>query len=108
MPGRPLDKIKRIADLCEWHKELAVDFDKALPPMYRYNGEADTGDARRDAWADCGSIVMTGAALTKLEAVLRSAAIERAKPRGKPTKYTRVGHDAGKDERIGTPMYADE
>ncbi len=52
MPGRPQDKIKRIANLCEWFTELAADFDKALPPRYRYNGEASTGDARRDAWAD--------------------------------------------------------
>ncbi len=51
---------------------------------------------------------MTGAALTKLEAILRSAAIERAKPRGKLSKYTKVGHNAAPDERIGTPMYADE
>ena len=85
MPGRPHMQIKRIADLVEWHKELSADFDKALPSCYRFNGETDTGDRRRDAWANADRcIVMTGAALTELEAVLRSHAIGRAKPRGKP------------------------
>ncbi len=75
MPGRPQDKIKRIADLVAWHKELAADFDKLLPPMYRFNGVADTGDARRDAWANADRcVVMTGAALVELEDALRDHA----------------------------------
>lgn len=101
MSGNPQAKIKRITDLVEWHKELSADFDKLLPSMYRFNGVASTGDRRRDAWASVDKcVVMTGAALTELEAVLRSAAIVRAKPRGKPK--------AEVDERIGAPMYADE
>ena len=64
---------------------MSTDFDKLLPPTYRFNGEASTGDRRRDAWANADRcVVMTGAALSELERVLRSAAIERAKPRGEP------------------------
>ncbi len=85
MAGKPQVKLRNVANLCEWFTELAVDFDTLLPPCYRFNGEASTGDARRDAWSNADKcIVMTGAALTELEAVLRSDAIERAKPRGKP------------------------
>ncbi|MEE9128544.1 MAG: phage integrase SAM-like domain-containing protein [Phycisphaerales bacterium] len=56
MPGNPQAKIKHIANLVEWHKELSADFDKALPPIYRFNGVTSTGDARRDAWANAGSV----------------------------------------------------
>ena len=85
-------QVKRIADLAEWHKELSADFDKALPSCYRFNGETDTGDRRRDAWANADKlIVQTGAALTELERVLRSHAIERSKPRGKSAKHVEVG-----------------
>ncbi len=101
MPGNPERKIKLVSNLVEWHKELSLDFDKALPSIYRFNGVASTCDARRDAWANADRcVVMTGAALELLERVLRSAAIERAKPRGRPKEKV--------DERIGTPMYADE
>ena len=106
MPGNPEAKIKRIADLVEWHKEFSTAFDRLLPHIYRFNGETHTGDARRDAWADADRcVVMAGAALVKLEAVLRSDAIQRAKPRGKAT-YVKV--EAEVDEGIGTPMYSDE
>ncbi len=44
MPGNPEAKIKRIADLVEWHKELSDDFDKALPNIYRFNGVTDKPD----------------------------------------------------------------
>ncbi len=109
MAGTPERKIRLVAGLVEWHKELSNDFRKLLPGMYRYRGVNNSGDARRDAWSNCDRLIATTAkALTELERVLRTAAMERAKPRGNPPKYTRVGRDAGKDERIGTPMYVDE
>ena len=91
MPGNPQAKIKRVTDLAEWHRELSSDFDRLLPSCYRFNGVASTGDARRDAWANADRcVVMTGAALTELESVLRSDAIQRAKPRGEPSTYVKV------------------
>lgn len=109
MPGNPQAKIKHIANLCEWFTELAAEFDKVLPHIYRFNGVESTGDRRRDAWADADRlIVMAGAALTKLEAVLRSAAIQRALPRGRASTCAKVEDDAEPDKRIGAPMYADE
>ncbi len=101
MPGNPEAKIRRIASIVEWHKELSADFDKLLPSIYRFNGVTSTDDPRRDAWAEADRcVVMTGAALVELERVLRSDAIRRAKPRGRPKEKV--------DVRIGTPMYADE
>lgn len=83
MPGNPEAKIKRIADLVEWHKEFSTDFDRLLPHIYRFNGETHTGDARRDAWADADRcVVMAGAALTELESVLRSHIVTSTVNRG--------------------------
>ncbi len=111
MPGKPIPESQRIDKLIERFAVLATEIDDLLPAWYRFNSEASTGDLRRDAWAnaDTKCIVMTGAALTELEAVLRTDAIERAKPRGRAGKYTKVEPDGdAPDERIGTPMYADE
>lgn len=85
MPGRPVTQLKRIANLVEWFSEIAADFDKILPPCYRFDGAAPTGDPRADAWANADRcIITTAAALSELESVLRTQAMLRAKPRGKP------------------------
>ena len=52
MPGNPERKIRLVADLVAWHQELAADFDRLLPRIYRFNGVTDTRDRRRDAWAN--------------------------------------------------------
>lgn len=103
MPGNPQRTIRRIADLVGWHTELAAEFDKALPHIYRFNGVADTGDARRDAWA-CADrdIINAGIALRELERVLRAAAMQRAKPRGKPSTYVKVEADNGQPTSTAT------
>ena len=91
MPGNPEAKIRRIASIVEWHRELSTDFDKLLPPMYRFNGEPSTGDRRADAWSNADKcIVMTGAALTELESVLRSHLVTSTVNRGKRHGYTVV------------------
>ncbi len=75
MPGNPQAKLKRVADLAEWFTELAVEFDRLLPSIYRFNGEPLTGDQRADAWAATDRcIITTAAALNDLEAVLRDHA----------------------------------
>ncbi len=88
MPGNPQAKIKGVADIVEWHKELSADFDKLLPNIYRFDGVASTGDARRDAWANADRcVVMTGAALAELERVLRSHVVSSAVDRGGRHRY---------------------
>lgn len=88
MPGNPAAKLKRVADLVEWYKELSADFDKLLPPCYRFNGVASTDDQRRDAWANADKcIVMAGAALTELESVLRSHIVTSTVDRGGRHRY---------------------
>ncbi len=110
MPGNPQAKIKAIAALCEWHRELSTDFDKALPSIYRHSGQKPGQDRRANAWGNADKCIMlAGAALTELESVLRSHAITKAKPPGRPAKYVKVEHDEdAPDERIGTPMFVDE
>ncbi len=56
MPGNPERKIRLVADIVEWHKELSADFDKLLPGIYRFNGVTSTGDRRRDAWANADPV----------------------------------------------------
>ncbi len=88
MPGNPEAKIKRIANLVEWFGEFSSDFDKALPPIYRFNGVTSTGDVRRDAWANADRcVVMTGAALAELERVLRSHIVTSTVDRGGRHRY---------------------
>lgn len=88
MPGNPQAKIKRIADIVEWYKELSADFDALLPPIYRFDGVTSTGDPRRDAWANADRcVVMTGAALTELESVLRSHIVTSTVDRGGRHRY---------------------
>ena len=85
MPGNPEAKLKRIDNIVDWFADLASEFDKALPKIYRYDGQPPGRDRRANAWSNADKcIVMTGAALATLERVLRSHAIERAKPRGRP------------------------
>ena len=91
MPGRPVTQLKRIANLVEWFSEIAADFDKILPPCYRFDGAVPTGDPRADAWAAADkAVITTAAALNKLESVLRTQAMLRAKPRGKSAVYVKV------------------
>ena len=51
MPGDPLRKLKNVENLVEWFGEFAVDFDKLLPSIYRYDGQKPGRDRRANAWA---------------------------------------------------------
>lgn len=88
MPGNPTAKLKRVADIVEWYKELSIDFDKALPPCYRYSGQPPGDDRRANAWAAADKyVVMAGAALTELEAALRSHIVTSTVDRGGRHRY---------------------
>ena len=88
MPGNPQTKIKAIAALCEWHKELSADFDKLLPHIYRHCGEEPGQDRRANAWSYADRCIMlAGAALTELESVLRSHVVTSTVDRGGRHRY---------------------
>ena len=75
MAGKPQVKLRNVANLCEWFRELASDFDRLLPGDYRYDGQKPGRDRRHNAWANADRcIITTAAALSELEAVLRERA----------------------------------
>ena len=93
MPGRPQDKIKRITDLVEWFSEFAVDFDKLLPSIYRFDGKPPGRDRRANAWAKCDQhTVILADALAGLQDVLRKHAARAS------TAYIKVESELNGDE----------
>lgn len=77
MAGKPQVKLRNVANLCEWFRELASDFDRLLPGDYRYDGQKPGRDRRHNAWANADRcIITTAAALNELRDVLRDHANE--------------------------------
>lgn len=79
MPGNPITKARRVDDLVSWFDEWFADFERVLPPCYRYTGQESSRDDRGDAWrqADKQTILLRDA-LQKLQTALRSRIVTKS------------------------------
>lgn len=91
MPGNPEAKSRRVDDLVSWFAEFAVDFDKILPSIYRFDGSNPGRDRRANAWARVDQhVILLNDALSELQTVLRSRIVTSTVNRGKRHGYTVV------------------